>query len=143
MQFETISYGAWKVTCQDTVEKASKKKCSGMLEMIEQKQRRVLLAWVIGRDEQGVLRTVIRTPTGVQIQKGVEIKLGKSSVLTLPYTACEPQICQASMPMDDAMVRDAMASEEAVATIVAVDGRGSNFNIPIKGIDKVFASIGK
>ena len=37
--------------------------------------------------------------------------------------------------MDDAMVRDANASPEATATIVAVDGRTINFKMSIKGID--------
>lgn len=140
---ETIKYDAWTVTCRDTVEKSSKRTCTGIMQVIEQKSRRVLLAWVIGRDNQGVLRTVMQTPTGVQIPKGVELKLGKAPMRTLPFTACEPQRCDASVAMDDAMVKEAMASQEAVATIVATDGRGINFNMPIKGIDKVFAAIGK
>jgi invasion protein IalB len=140
---ETINYNSWTITCTDTVEKSSKKVCSGVLQVIEQKEKRVMFAWVIGRDNQGVLRTVMQTPTGVLIANGVELKLGKAPIRTIPYTACEPQRCQASMAMDDAMVKDAMASQEAVATIVAIDGRGINFNMPIKGIDKVFAAIGK
>jgi invasion protein IalB len=143
---ETINYDAWTVTCRDTVEKSSKKICTGIMQVIEQQPQqpqRVLLAWIIGRDNQGVLRTVIQIPTGVQIPKGVELQLGKSPLRTLPFTACEPQRCEASMAMDDAMVNDAIASPEAKATIYATDGRGINFNMPIKGIDKVFAAIGK
>ena len=138
---ETINYGSWIVTCTDTVERSSKKVCSGVLQVIEQKQRRVLLAWVIGRDPKGVLRTVMQTPTGVEIGKGVELKLGKSPVRTLAYTVCEPQRCQASIVMDDAMVKDALASSDAVVSIVADNGRGINFNIKIEGIDKVLADL--
>jgi hypothetical protein len=45
--------------------------------------------------------------------------------------------------MDDAMVRDATASQEATATIVLVDGRSVNFKMGIKGIDKAFVALGK
>ena len=140
---ESIMYDSWTVTCRDMAEETSKKICSGTLNLIEQKQGRILLTWMVGRDNQGVLRTVMQTPTGVQIPKGVELKLGNGPVRTLPFTACGPQQCEASMALDDAMVRDAMASSEVVITIFAVDGRGVNFNVPIKGIDKVFAAMGK
>ena len=138
---ETITYGAWVVTCSDTIEKNSKKTCSGILEVVEQKQRRVLLAWIIGRDPQGTLRTVIQTPTGVRIANGVVLKLGKGPQRTLPYTACESQRCEASMAMDDAMIKDALASHETVLTIVTIDGRDINFKMDIGGIDKVFADL--
>jgi invasion protein IalB len=114
-----------------------------MLQVIEEKQHQVLMVWLIGRDNQGVLRTVIQSPTGVKIPKGLELKFGASSVRTLPYAACTPQNCEASTAMDDAMVRDARASSEATATIYAIDGRAINFKIGTKGIDKAFVALGK
>ena len=140
---ETINYGSWTVTCREAIDKSSKRTCSGVLQMIDQQRRQVLLTWIIARDPQGLLRTVIQAPTGVLVQKGIELKLGKSPMRTVPYLACEPQRCEATMTMDDAMVKDSMASQEAVATIFATDGRGINFTLPITGVDKVFASIGK
>lgn len=140
---ETTTYDAWVLTCTSTMEKGGKSVCSGMLRVIERKQNQVLFAWVIGRDEKGKLRSVMETPTGVLIQKGVELKLGKSPMRTLPYTACRPQQCDASTLMDEAFVRDAAASSEAVATIFAIDGRNINFNLNVKGIDKVLAAIGR
>ena len=142
-RIETIVYDSWTVTCQDTVAKSSKKICSATLQVIEQKQRQLLLTWTIGRDNQGVLRIVVQTPTGVQIAKGVELKLGKASARILPYVSCEPQRCHASIAMNDGMVKDALVSSDAVVTILAVDGRAINFNFPVKGIDKVFAAIGR
>ena len=140
---ETINYGSWTVTCREAIDKSSKRTCSGVLQMIDQQRRQVLLTWIIARDPQGLLRTVIQAPTGVLVQKGIELKLGKSPMRTVPYLACEPQRCEATMTMDDAMVKDSMASQEAIATIFATDGRGINFTLPITGVDKVFASIGK
>lgn len=142
-RIETINYGSWTVTCRDTVDKASKKVCSGALQVVQDKTRQVLLAWIIGRDNQGTLRTVIQTPTGVQIPKGLELTLGKAATRTMPYTACEPQRCEASAAFDDGMIKDAIASAEAKAMITAIDGRAITFNLQIKGIDQVFAAIGK
>jgi len=140
---ETINYGSWTVTCREAVDKSTKRTCSGVLQMIDQQRRQVLLTWIIARDPQGVLRTVIQAQTGVLVQKGIELKLGKSPMRTVPYLACEPQRCEATITMDDAMIKDSIASQEAVATIFATDGRGINFTLPIAGVDKVFASIGK
>jgi invasion protein IalB len=140
---ETINYDSWIVSCSEPLDKSSKKICSGVLEAVDQKEKRVVFAWAIGRDGQGALRTIMQTPTGVLITKGVELKLGKAPVRTIPYTACEPQRCQASIAMDDALVKDTIASPEATVTIYLVDGRGINVNMPIKGIDKVYPAIGK
>jgi len=140
---ETIVYNSWAVTCTDTLEKGAKKTCSATLQVIEEKQRQVVMVWIIGRDNQGVLRTVIQSPTGVQIPKGVELKLGAAAARTMPYIACNPQQCEASIAMDDAMIRDARASSEALATIVAADGRSIWFKMDTKGIDKAFAAFGK
>ena len=71
----------------------------------------------------------------------VVLKLGKGPQRTLPYTACESQRCEASMAMDDAMIKDALASHETVLTIVTIDGRDINFKMDIGGIDKVFADL--
>jgi len=140
---ERIVYDSWTVTCTDTVEKTSKKTCSAVLQVIEEKQHQVLLLWVIGRDNQGVLRTVFQSPTGVQIPRGLELKFGTAAARTVPYAACTPQNCESSIAIDDAMVRDARASGEATATIYAIDGRSINFKMGIKGIDKAFAALGK
>jgi invasion protein IalB len=140
---ERTVFDAWTVTCSETVEKTSKKMCSAMLQMVEEKQQQVLLVWVIGRDNQGVMRTVIQSPTGIQIPKGVEIKFGVGPARTMAYTICTPKACEASMAVDDAMARDATASQEATATIVLVDGRSVNFKIGIKGLDKALVALGK
>jgi invasion protein IalB len=140
---ERIQYNAWTVTCTDTVEKTSKKNCSAMLQLINQKQRNVILVWLMGRDNQGVLRSVIQSPTGVQIPKGIELKLGNGPTRSLPYVNCAPQKCEASINMDDAMVHDAKVSPDAIVTVYALDGRAINFKMEIKGIDKAFAALGK
>lgn len=139
---ETINYDNWVVTCTETMEKGAKKNCSGVLRVADNKSGQTLFAWIIGRDNEGALRTVMNTPTGVLVQKGVELKFGSSQPGVVPYVACTPQQCEASMVMVEAMLKEARASDKATATIHAVDGRAINFEMSIKGIDKVLTAVG-
>lgn len=138
---ETITYDSWTVTCRITEEQTPKRACSGALQLSDKSSGRVLFAWIIGRDNQGVLQTVMQTPTGVQILNGVEIKIANTQARKIGYTICDPQHCEAATAMDDAFVKDLLANGEATVTIVATDGRGVNFNLPLKGIDKVIGSL--
>ncbi len=149
---ETINYDSWTVTCREPLDKPAKRHCLGSLQIVErekqQEQQRVILSWLIGRDSKGALETVIQTPTGVLIQSGVELKFGDRPPRKLLFRVCEPQRCEASIEMDAAMVREAAAAVNAIVTLRAingrdVNGRDVNFNVPIKGIDKVISSIVK
>jgi invasion protein IalB len=139
---EVTTYDSWSVTCTDTVEKVTKKVCRGVLQVAGQNPRRVVFGWIIGRDAKGVLRTAIQTPTGVQIPKGVGIRLGDQPVKTIAYTSCIPQRCEAAIDLDAAaMKKEAAVSSDAVATIYTADGRGVNLKFSIKGIDNVLAAV--
>ncbi len=140
---ETVSYGAWTVSCTYISEQSAKAACSAVLQVIEKKRNQVLFAWDIGRDDKGVLRTVLETPTGVLIQKGVELKLDEAATQFVPYTACLPQECQASVVMDASFVKNVMASREAAITVHAINGRSITFKVPIAGIAKVLTKIGE
>jgi invasion protein IalB len=152
---ETIVYDSWIVTCRDSVATTSKKTCSARLEVREQKSRRILVSWMVGRNAQGVLTANLQTPSGgiafgggrqlnaVQIQKGMELKLGDAQVRKLAFVACAPGVCQASAPLDDAFIREIMAAADAAVTIYNQGGQAINFKIPHKGFDKAIAAIGR
>ena len=138
---ETIMYDSWSLTCHDTVGTGAKKTCSARLQVVDQKSRQTLLAWVIGRDNKGVLTTVLQTPTGVLIDKGVEIKLGDGATRRMEYLLCLAQRCEASGAMDAAIIKEIRAATSATVTIYATDGRAITFSMTIKGIDKVMATL--
>jgi len=138
---ETIVYDAWTVTCRDTVGAKTKKACSATLQVIDQEHRQVVFVWIIGRTAEGKLMTLLQTPTGVQIQPGVELKVENGAVRKLNYVACEPGRCEASTAMDDSMVKEIVAGTKATATIYATDGRGINFNMQIAGASKAIPAL--
>ena len=146
---EQITYDAWTVTCRDPTTAGAKKACSAVLslQVVQQNRRQPLGAWILGKNNDGVLTSVLQTPqiqTGVLIQKGIEFKLGNAAPRKLSYVVCAAQRCEATIQMDAAMVKDALAAANATITIFAANGNDVNFNIPsIKGIDKAIAAIGR
>jgi invasion protein IalB len=144
---ETINYENWVVTCRDTVDGAakSKKLCTALLRVADKEHKNVVFAWLIGRNAAGVLMSVVEVPTGVLIQKGVELKVGNGKPRLLAYTSCAAQACEASIVTDDAFSKELIAgqTEPVTAIITAVTGQTINFNFPIKGIDKAIGSIGR
>lgn len=144
---ETINYDNWTVTCREAIEGPTKgkKACSAVLRVSDQNQKNIVFVWLIARNPAGALLTVAQIPTGVLIQKGVDLKVGSGKARTLSYNACTAQNCEASITMDDAFNKELIAGQtgEVTATIYAVNGQTINFNFPIKGIDKAIGSIGR
>jgi invasion protein IalB len=76
----------------------------------------------------------------VLIAKGVALKLGDGRPHQINYVDCNPQRCEATMPMDDAIIRKMIGP--AAITFWKTDGAEVTFNIPsIKGIDKAIAAV--
>jgi len=144
---ETINYDNWTVTCREAIEGPTKGKkvCSAVLRVSDQSQKNIVFVWLIARNQAGALLTVAQIPTGVLIQKGVELKVGNGKARTLSYNACTTQNCEASITMDDAFNKELIAGQtaEVTATIYATSGQAINFNFPIKGIDKAIGAIGR
>jgi invasion protein IalB len=146
---ETITYDAWTVSCRDTMDGKTKKICSAVLPMVAQQQgQRVNLgAWLIARNNQGALLSVIQTPQvdiGVLITKGVELKLGDAKPRKINYVNCGPQRCEASIPMDEPTIKEmsAAASGSAVITFWKADGADFSINIQsLRGIDKAITAV--
>jgi invasion protein IalB len=139
-RFERIVQDGWLINCAMA---NGKKTCSAVHQVLGKEQRQVVFAWAVGRNAQGAPAMIFRTPTGVQIQNGVEFKLGNAPARKIDYIMCNPQSCMAAMPVNDGVVREAMSAlnGNAVATVTGADGRAVDFTMPVKGIDKVLAAI--
>lgn len=136
---ETTTFDRWIVTCREVPGKQPKA-CSAALRVVQQNQQLIIL-WEIGRGNDGVVRSVVQTPTGVFVQKGVDMKVGDAVVGKLDYVACVPQNCEANGVLDDALGKKIGGAEEVTFTIHAKDGRDVNFKFPVKGFDKALAAV--
>jgi invasion protein IalB len=146
---ETITYDVWTVNCRDTVDGRTRKVCSATLPIVmtQQNQQIPLGAWIIGRNNDGALVSVVQTPQtnlGVLIPKGIEFKIGNANPQTIGFSACNPQRCEAILTMNEAVTRDmlAAANDSAIITFWKADGERFAITIQsIKGIDKAISAI--
>jgi invasion protein IalB len=140
MRMETTVYDRWTVTCQEVVGAEAKKTCSAALRVVDKEQKLVIL-WEIAQAKDGKIRAVMQTPTGVMVQKGVDLKVGEAQIGKFDYAACVPQNCEATGPMDDPVIKKIEKASEMMVTIHAKDGRDVHFKFPVAGIDKAIAAV--
>jgi invasion protein IalB len=142
---EILTYDNWTVTCRDPSDPKDKRICSAQLDIVQEANntRRVMLSWIIGLSKDGALTTVLHFPTGVSIAPGIELKFGEKAPRKIPITTCEPAYCEATAPMDDGFVKDALPIVQAEAVVQASDGRQVNFAINMKGFTQALAAMRK
>ena len=137
---ETTVYDRWTVTCQETLDNNAKKTCSATLRVVDQNKQLVIL-WRLANAADGKLTSVMQTPTGVLVQKGVDLNVGDKAVGKFAYAGCVPQNCEAAGAVDDPLLKAIMAAPEMMVTIHAMDGRDVHFKFPLSGIDKAVAAV--
>jgi invasion protein IalB len=143
IQWRTIgTFGSWEARCT-TPPGQTAQLCTAVLQIINNQNKSVLMSWIVGPDEKGVLQAILQTPTGVMIANGVEIKVGNAAARKVSYQSCNTQQCTASGPMNDAFVKEITVAERANITLTAINGQALNFGIPVGGLDKALAAIKK
>lgn len=130
------TYGNWQMRCHAGAV-GDKKSCVGVLEVIDAKKHQLILGWLMGLNGKGGITSTFQTPTGVLVARGVDLQLGNSAVRHLDYSACGANGCEASLVMDDSMIADAEAADQAKITLYAANGKAVNLGIPVKGVNQV------
>ena len=128
----------WVVSCRTGTD--AKKDCSAALRIVNSDQQLMIL-WEISRGPKGSLVASMQTPTGVQVQKGVDLKVGAAAVSKLDYAACASQNCVARGAINDSQLGKMAAVEEMTITIHAADNRDVNFKFPMKGLSQAVADV--
>jgi len=142
---EISTFDGWTVTCQINETAATKRACSAQLRIFQtdptSKMSRAVFGWVAGMRDKRLI-SVFQLPTGVLIQPGVQLQVGKDT-RTLAYSQCDPNGCEAVVPLDDGFIKAASAVPAIDATIVGIDGKGLKFSINMKGFEKMLAELRK
>jgi invasion protein IalB len=138
---ERTVFDSWVATCQEVVGDPKSKRCSAVLSIVEEQSQRVAFLWTIGKNAAGAPTAVFTTPTGINLLNGLDLQIGKGKPRKLAFAACDANSCEAVMPLDESVLRDARASEDASATITMKDGRTVRFSIINKGFERAFAAV--
>lgn len=143
---ETIRYDGWNVTCQDTVGGTAKRTCLASFAVADD-QKRQILKWLVTRNQQGALVFIVQAPqtsAGISIDAGLQVKLGAAGPRKLNYSMCASNHCQASIPLDDTMMKELLAAKEAIVTLTSPASQQININIKdVKGTDKAIQALGR
>lgn len=136
---EIVKHDNWTVTCREFADK--KRTCSGVLQVVQAQNNQTLFVWIVGKNNDGKVMSVLQTPTGIAIAPGVEVKLARGAARKAVYVNCETNRCEATMDLDEAFSRDAAASDNVEATIYSTTGQGVKFTLPFKGFDRAVAAV--
>jgi invasion protein IalB len=142
---ETIVDDNWTVTCARTDQGGAKPQCSAILRIGQTDNngaQRIMFAWVIGHQD-GKVASVFSVPSGVLIAPGVEVKIGDKETRKLGYSLCQPDHCEAILPLEEPMVKSLSAAPTVEVTISAVNGSEVKFTVNMKGFTQALADLGK
>lgn len=137
---EILPYDNWTLTCQDFAEGPNRRVCSATLR-VQNQSNQVLFAWTVGLNAEKKLVSVFQVPSGVLVEPGVQLKLAGGAQRKIPFVACEPGRCEATLAMDDRLIREVTASESVEATVQGTNGKGVQFKFPVKGFDRAVAGV--
>jgi invasion protein IalB len=142
---ETIVDDNWTVTCAETDQGGAKRQCSAVLKIAQSDAngaQRIVFTWVIGHQE-GKLVSALSMPSGVLIPPGVQIKIGDKETRKLGYSLCQPDHCEALLPLEDQMVKSLDVAATTEVTVYAVNGAEVKFTVNMKGFAQAVADLGK
>jgi invasion protein IalB len=139
---ETIPLGNWLLTCVDYANSAIKRACTAKLQIVQEKTNSPAFIWEIGLTGDRKIASVIHVPTGVIIDHGVELHVGKAAPRKIAFTACMSGECTAQFAVDEKFIKEVAANPTVEANILAVNGATPVFQINPAGIDKAFAQLG-
>jgi len=140
---EILNFENWAVTCNEFADGPRSRRCSALLQILQQNTNQTVFAWTVALDERKQVVAVMQTPTGVAIPPGVELRVGKFPAQKVPFASCEAGRCVATMTLDANLLREMTTSPTAEAVIQGSQGNTVQFNIQMKGFDRAYAVLSR
>ena len=134
----------WTVTCTETDPPNVKRRCTADLKILQtdSNPQRVVFTWVILAQE-GKPISILAMGAGVQIPPGVQLKVGDKELKKVGFSLCQPDHCEAIVPMDEALVRDLSSAQTSDVIVTAANGNPVKFTANMKGFDQAYAAVAK
>jgi invasion protein IalB len=139
---ETVVDDNWTVTCAETDQPNTKPRCVAQLKIVqtENNTQRVIFTWVIGA-QAGKPVSVLSMPSGVRIPPGVQVSAGDKEIQKVSFSICQPDHCEAVIPMDEALVKTLSAAPTTDVTVYAVNGNAVKFSVNMKGFEQALPAV--
>ena len=140
---EILNFENWAVTCNEFADNPKAKRCSALLQILQQNTSQIVFTWTVALDDRKQPVAVMQTPTGVVIPPGVELRVGKLPSQKIPFASCDPGRCIATTTVDANLLREMTTSPTAEAIVQGSQGNTVQFNIQMKGFDRAYAVLSR
>jgi len=140
---EILNFDNWAVTCNEFADGPRARRCSALLQILQQNTNQIVFTWTVALDERKQPVAVMQTPTGVVIPPGVELRVGKLPSQKIPFASCDTGRCVATTTLDASLLREMTISPTAEAVIQGSQGNTVQFNIQLKGFDRAYAVLSR
>ncbi|WP_108681892.1 invasion associated locus B family protein [Methyloceanibacter sp. wino2] len=118
------SYGNWTLLCgKEGDPKTAEERCSLVLPLIEKKTQKLIFRVILVYGPKGRLVLRVDGPTGVALQRGVQLATDSEKVYTMPYQTCLPMGCKALYLVPDEMRQDLLNSKKGTIVVYALNGK--------------------
>lgn len=118
------SYGNWTLLCgKEGDPKTAQERCSLVLPLIEKKTQKLIFRVILVYGPKGRLVLRVDGPTGVALQRGVQLATDSGKAYTMPFQTCLPMGCKALYLVPDEMRQDLTKSTKATIVVYALNGK--------------------
>jgi invasion protein IalB len=126
------TFGGWKVECVEAND--GKSTCGLQYALATKKDKSVFFSWSILRDAKKPDRdkVILRTPTGVLIQNGVNIGFEEAEPVKVNYLTCGPRACVAEFEFTGKWAKALAAKEKIEVSYLAANGKPLKHQISLK-----------
>lgn len=129
------SYGNWTLLCgKEGDPKTAQERCSLVLPLIEANSQKLVFRVILTYGPKGRLVLRVDGPTGVALQRGVQVATESDKVYGLPFQTCLPMGCKALLLVSDEMRQDLATSNTATIVVYALNGRQIQTVAELKGL---------
>jgi invasion protein IalB len=135
-----VKFGNWTVICPPVGDKSGAR-CVAQFVLADSKRKIILVSWRIGYNKEKLLVIDLVTPTEVFVAPGVQIAIGKSAPLKLPYVSCGLQGCLSRLPIDAAALQKLSASPTATIAVAGTNRKVLQLKLNMTGLAEALKAI--
>jgi invasion protein IalB len=130
-------FGNWVITCP-----GGKANCILMQQLTEALSRNVVFVWLLQYDNAGNLMSVFRTPSGVFIKPGVQIKMDTAQQsLKVDFERCDPGQCQAVFSIPGDLLKQISAAKSLSVSLALTSGQTVDVPLKMDGFSGAVAAL--
>lgn len=130
-------FGNWVITCP-----GQNANCILMQQLSETLSRNVVFVWLLQYDNSGNLMSVFRTPSGVFIKPGLQIKMDSAGQnLKVDYERCDPGQCQAVFSIPADLLKQISAAKSLSVSLALTSGQTVDVPMKMDGFSGAVAAL--